>query len=149
MPSADVPPPVREVVSRLAEPKPMRRGSLSVRYVKCNKPGCACADDPEARHGPYTSVVRTIGGKTRSRRVPAAQADVLRQQIETGQRFRKEVEAYWQACEQWADAELDSAAEATSHGLAKKGASKKPSKRKSSRSSDSHFLFSASSTLPG
>jgi len=135
MPNEDTPLPVREIADRLAEPKPMRRGSLSVRYVKCNKSGCACADDPEVRHGPYTSVVRTIGGKTWSRRVPAAQADVLRQQIETGQRFRKEVEAYWQACEQWADAELDSATEATSQELAKKGASKKPSKRKSSRRS--------------
>ena len=134
MPSADVPPAVREVASRLAEPKPMRRGSLSVRYVKCNKPGCACADDPKARHGPYTSVVRTIGGRTQSRLVPAAQADVLRQQIEEGQHFRKDVEAYWQACEQWADAELDSA-EATSRRVAKKRGSKKPSTRKSSRRS--------------
>ena len=119
MPNDDVPPPVREIAGRFAQPEPMRRGSLSVRYVKCNKPGCACAVDPEARHGPYTSVVRTIGGRTRSRLVPAAQADVLRQQIEAGQHFRKDVEAYWQACEQWADAELDSA-EASSQEVAKK-----------------------------
>ena len=91
MPNDDVPPPVREIAGRFAQPEPMRRGSLSVRYVKCNKPGCACAVDPEARHGPYTSVVRTIGGRTRSRLVPAAQADVLRQQIEAGQHFRKDV----------------------------------------------------------
>lgn len=134
MPNDDLPPPVRKIASRLAEPKPMRRGSLSVRHVKCNKPGCPCADDAKARHGPYTSVVRTIGGRTRSRRVPAAQTDMLRQQIEAGQHFRKEVEAYWQACEQWADAELDSA-EATSQEVAKKGVSKKPSTRKSSRRS--------------
>ena len=134
MPNNDVPPPVHEIASHLAEPKPMRRGSLSVRYVKCNKPGCACADDPEARHGPYTSVVRTIDGQTRSLRVPAAQTDVLRQQIEAGQQFRKEVEAYWQACEQWADAELD-CAKGTSQKVAKKGGSEKPSRRKSSRRS--------------
>ena len=134
MPNNDVPLPVHEIASRLAEPKPMRRGSLSVRYVKCNKPGCPCVDDPEARHGPYTSVVRTIGGRTRSRLVPAAQADLLRRQIEAGQQFRKEIEAYWQACEQWADAELDSA-EGTSQKVAKKGGSEKPSRRKSSRRS--------------
>lgn len=130
MPKNDVPPPVREIASHLAEPKPMRRGSLSVRYVKCNKPGCPCADDAKARHGPYTSVVRTIGGQTRSRLVRTAQADVLRQQIEAGQEFRKEVQAYWQACEQWADAELDSA-EATSQEVAQKRGSKKPSTRRS------------------
>ncbi len=132
----DVPPPVRERASRLAEPKPMRRGSLSVRYVKCNKPGCRCAEDPEARHGPYTSVVRTMGGQTQSRRVPAEQTDVLRQQIEAGQDFRKDVEAYWEACEEWADAELDSA-EPSSNEVAQKRGSKKPSTRKSSRRSRS------------
>ena len=132
MDKKEPPPPVRAIADRLAEPTPMRRGSLSVRYVKCNKPGCACAEDPEARHGPYTSVVRTIDGKTRSRRVPAAQTDELRQQIEAGQQFRKEVAAYWQVCEQWADAELASD-EAPSQEVAKKGASKKSSKRKSAR----------------
>ena len=99
MPDPNVPAPVQALARRLAEPKPMRRGSLSVRYVKCNKPGCACADDPDARHGPYTSVVRTVAGKTRSRLVPAAKADLLRQQVEAGQGFRKHVEAYWRACE--------------------------------------------------
>ena len=134
MPNKDAPLPVREIANRLAKPTPMRRGSLSVRYVKCNKPGCACADDPEARHGPYTSVVRTVDGLTRSRRVPAAQTDVLQQQIEAGHRFRKEVEADRQACDQWADEELDHF-EAISQEIAKKGASKKSSKRRSSRRS--------------
>jgi hypothetical protein len=63
--------------------------------------------------------------------VPAAQAPVVRQQIEAGQEFRKHVEAYWQACEQWADAEIE-APEAASQEAAKKGASKRPSRRKSS-----------------
>ena len=39
--------------------------------------------------------------------VPAAQADVLRRQLEAGQHFRKDVEAYWEACDQWADAEIE------------------------------------------
>ncbi len=131
MPNHDAPAAVLKIARSLAEPKPMRRGSLSVRYVKCNKPGCPCADDPEARHGPYTSVVRKVAGKTRSRLASAAQADLLRQQVEAGQSFRKEVEAFWQVCEQWADAELDAAKEA-SDSEAKKGASKNASKRKSS-----------------
>ena len=134
MAKKNVPPSVREIAGRLAQPKPMRRGSLSVRFVRCNKPGCPCADDPQARHGPYTSVVRTVGGRTQSRMVPAAKADVLREQIEEGQQFRQDVESYWQACEQWADAELSSA-QATPQGAAKKGGSKKPSTRKSSRRS--------------
>jgi len=128
----DIPPAVRELARRLAEPKPMRRGSLSVRYLKCNKPGCACADDPHARHGPYTSVVRTVAEKTRFRSVPAAQTDVLRQHVEAGQRFRKDIEAYWQACELWSDAQLDAGKAASEEEAAKKGGSKRPSRPRSS-----------------
>jgi hypothetical protein len=105
----------------------MRRGSVSTRYVKCNKAGCPCAERAEARHGPYVSVVRVVAGKTQSRWVLPEQVATLRRQVEAGQQFRRQVEAYWQACEQWADSEL----EAASQGAAKKGASKKPSRPKS------------------
>ncbi len=125
--TTDVPQVVHELARHLSEPRPMRRGSLSVRYLKCNKPGCSCADDPEARHGPYTSVVRTVSGKSQSRAVPVVQADVLRQQVKAGQQFRKQVDAYWEACETWADAQLETP-QAASQEAAKKGGSKRPSK---------------------
>jgi hypothetical protein len=134
MPDTDAPAPVLDIARRLAEPRPMRRGSLSVRFIKCNKAGCPCAGKADARHGPYTSVVRTVGGKTVSRMVPAAMADVLRRQIEAGQQFRKDVEVYWQACERWADTEIE-VADAASEETAKKGGSKRPSRPKSSRRS--------------
>ena len=130
----DTPPAVRDLARQLSEPKPMRRGTLSVQYLCCNKPGCACADSPAARHGPYYRVVRIVDGKTRSRHVPAAHSELLRKQVEAGQQFRKHVEAYWQACEQWADAQLDTP-EATSQEAAKKGASKLRSRPRSSRRS--------------
>jgi len=127
----DVPGPVRTLAAQLAAPTPMRRGSLSERYVKCSKPGCACAARPTARHGPYYSLTRTVGGRTQSRFVPAAQTARVRQQIAAGQQFRRHVDALWDACEQWADAQLDTP-EATAQEAAKKGAAKKPSTRRSS-----------------
>ncbi len=127
MPDSDAPPRVQELAHQLAEPRPMRRGSVSIRYVRCNKAGCPCAEHAEARHGPYVSVVRVVAGKTRSRWVAPDQVATLRRQVEAGQQFRKQVEAYWEACEQWADTAL----EAASQEAAKKGASKKPSRRKS------------------
>ena len=130
--SNDIPLGVRNLARQLSEPKPMRRGTFSVQYLQCNKPGCACADQPGARHGPYSRVVRGVGGKTRSRHVPAAQADMLRRQVEAGHQFRKHVEAYWQACEQWADAQLE-APEAAWREAAKKGASKRRSTPRSLR----------------
>src|SRR6266498_951122 len=126
-----VPLPVRTLAAQVAAPTPMRRGSLSERYVKCSKPGCACAERPTARHGPYYSLTRTVGGRTQSRFVPAAQAARVRQQIAAGQQFRRHVDAFWDACEQWADAQLD-APEAAAQEAAKKGAAKKSSPRRSS-----------------
>ena len=114
-----------------AQPHPMRRGSITERRVKCCKPGCSCAERPEARHGPYYSVSRVVKGRTRSRWLDANQAKTVRRQVEAGQQFRRQVEAYWQACERWADAEIE-APEATSQEAAKKGASERPSKPRSS-----------------
>ncbi len=130
---AMVPAEVQALVLALAEPKPMRRGSVTKRYVKCNKPGCSCTENPEARHGPYYSVSRVVKGQTQSRWLQPEQAMRVREQVEAGHEFRKQVEAYWEACEQWADAEL--AAPEAALRAQKKGASKKPSRSKSSRRS--------------
>jgi len=104
------PPPVRQLAAELADPKPMRRGSLSERTIKCSKPNCACARDPKARHGPYYSLTQAVEGKTRSRFLTAQQAQVVRQQINAGREFRGHVDALWEACEQWADTQLEEAA---------------------------------------
>jgi len=131
--SADVPVAVRTLAAQLAAPTPMRRGSLSERYVKCSKPGCACAERPGARHGPYYSLTRTVEGQTQSRFVPAAQVARVREQIAAGQQFRRHVDALWEACEHWADAQL--AAPEAAREAAEKGGSRRPSRRKSSRRS--------------
>ena len=128
---ADVPAAVRDLARQLSEPQPMRRGTVSTQYLRCNKPGCACADRPAARHGPYYRVVRVVRGRTQSRHVPADRVEELRRQVGAGQQFRTHVEAYWRACEHWAYAELDAPAAAAKEA-AKKGASKQPSKRRSS-----------------
>jgi len=129
----DVPSRVRQLATQLADPKPMRRGSLSVRTIKCSKPGCACAQDPKARHGPYQSLTHAVEGKTRSRFLTAKQAELVQQQIDTGRKFRGHVDALWEACEEWADSQL--ADVSASSGEAKKGGSKRISKTKSSRKS--------------
>lgn len=128
--SLEIPARVRDLALQFAEPKPMRRGSLSERYVKCSKPGCACVDDPKARHGPYFSLTRGVRGRTRSRFVSQAQAELVRHQVEAGQRFRRQVEAFWEACEQWADAQLEGPA--ASQAAQKRG-SKRPWGAKSSK----------------
>jgi hypothetical protein len=85
----------------------MRRGSINERRMKCGQANCACQRDPKARHGPYYMLTQAAGGKTRSRYVAPEQLPVLRRQIEAGREFRQQVEAYWEACEHWADTELE------------------------------------------
>ena len=128
----DVPAVVRELAARLSAPRPMRRGSLSERSMKCGKANCRCQQDAQARHGPYFSLTRVEGGKTRSRYVDAAKAAVARRQVDAAQEFRKLLEVYWQRCEDWADAELG-IGEAASQEAAKKGGSKQSSRARSSR----------------
>lgn len=101
-----LPPQVAELSAVLAQPRPMRRGSVNERRMKCGQANCACQSDPKARHGPYYTLTQAAGGKTLSRYVTAEQVPALRRQIEAGREFRQQVEAYWDACEQWADAEL-------------------------------------------
>ena len=109
------------LTAQLADPIPMRRGSLTERTVKCSRPGCPCKDRPAARHGPYFSLTRSVAGTTQTRLIAEAQADTVRRQIEAGRQFRDATELYWGACERLADAELQHLAETAPGGREKGG----------------------------
>jgi hypothetical protein len=119
----------RELSEKIGQARPMRRGSLSERYVKCSKPGCPCSERAESRHGPYFSWTRKIDGRTHSRFLTPEQAAVVQRQIDAGHAFRADIEALWEVCEQWADRELDGEANAV------ESAEKKGSRRSSMRRS--------------
>ena len=125
-----------QLASELAEPKAMRRGSLAQRTVKCSKPGCACARDPNARHGPYYSLTRAVRGKTQSRFLRPGQAALAREQHAAGHACRTKLEAYWGACERWADEQLevvpDSGEEAEKKGFPRTSRTKSSRKSKGS-----------------
>lgn len=104
------------LASQLGDPMPMRRGSLTERFVKCSRPGCPCAEDPKARHGPYVSLTRSVAGRTRTRLIQPEAANTVRRQIEAGRQFRDATDLYWAACERLADAELDTLAAASEKG---------------------------------
>src|ERR1700722_19630960 len=123
-----VPAPIALLVAAFSQPEPIRRGSLYERRMKCGQATCACQDDPKAAHGPYFTLTQKVGGKTRSRYIPPEQAPVVRRQIESGRQFRERVDAYWEACERWADAQLKGSQTASSEA-AEKGAPNRPSKR--------------------
>lgn len=116
--AAAVPADVAAALAALGEPRPMRRGSLTTRRMKCGQPSCPCQRDAAARHGPYTEWSRVVGGRRLSRYLSPAQADQVRGQIAAGLGFRRSVEGLWEAAERWADAELsiDAAKETAEKG---------------------------------
>lgn len=132
----EVPAPVAQWVAALSRPEPIRRGSLYERRMKCGQAACACQHDLKAAHGPYFTLTQKAEGRTRSRYVSPEQAPVVRRQIESGRQFRQRVEAYWEACERWADDQLE-AVPASAKEAEKKGfpqTSRTKSSRKSKRS---------------
>lgn len=57
-------------------------GNMTVRTKTCGRPGCRCALDPDARHGPYYEWSRHQHGRLVHRTVSAEQADMLVKGIE-------------------------------------------------------------------
>jgi hypothetical protein len=131
-----VPGRIAQLAAGFSLPEPIRRGSLYERRMKCGQAACACQDDPKAAHGPYFTLTQKVRGKTRSRYIPPEQAPLVRQQIESGRQFRERVEAYWDACERWADEQLEavpaSAEEAEKKGFRRTSKTKSPRKSRPS-----------------
>ncbi len=65
----------------------LRPGSLFENYRKCGKPTCRCAAKDHPGHGPYWLLTGTVGGKPRSRSIPAAQVEATNAQIAECQRL--------------------------------------------------------------
>ena len=125
---------IRQRASSLGEPLPIRRGSLCERFIPCGKPSCPCHRRPDAKHGPYFSLTRQVGGRTRSRYLSHEQAVRAQEQIEAGREFRDAVEAYWLSCEERADAELLALGSSRPPEAEKGGSSRRSSRRLHERS---------------
>ena len=118
---------LREDLGRVGD---FRLGSLLYRYRRCGKPNCACADPSHEGHGGWV-ISKKVGGRTVMSTVPDEQLiPSVKRQLEEGRKFWKVAEQFAEASDEWSRRQLaDEVVDATA---AKKGASKKPSKRKSS-----------------
>ncbi len=67
----------------------LRPGTLAENYRKCGKPTCHCAREGDPGHGPSYVLTRSVGGRTRSARVRAEEADEARRLVGEYQRFRE------------------------------------------------------------
>lgn len=120
-----------ELRAELASLGDMRPGSLVERFRKCGSPGCHCAGEGSAGHGPYWSLTREVGGKTVTRVIARGPAVSRTQaQIAEFRRFRQLMRELVEVSERICDAQLDSP-QAASTEAAKKGGSKRSSTRRS------------------
>jgi hypothetical protein len=71
-----MPPPTRlsQLTAELAEPKPMRCGTLSEGTIKCSKAGRRCAEAPKGTSRPYFGLTRAAEDRTHSRFLTPEQA---------------------------------------------------------------------------
>ncbi len=80
-------------------------GTLLERMKLCGKPGCRCAEDPAARHGPYYEWGHMIGGKLVHRTVSPEQAAILRLAIANYRKVKKLLLTWEAETERLLDAE--------------------------------------------
>ena len=80
-------------------------GTLLRRLKICGKPGCRCAQDPAARHGPYYEWGHMKGGKLVHRMVTPEQAALLRRAIANYRKAKKLMKAWEQETERLVDNE--------------------------------------------
>ena len=65
----------------------MCTGSITTVYRKCGKPYCFCAKDEKGVHGPYNVWTRKVKGKTVTRNLTDAQAELCRECIRNMRKF--------------------------------------------------------------
>jgi len=80
-------------------------GTLLQRTKVCGKPGCRCAQDPSARHGPYYEWGHMKGGRLVHRTVSPEQATILQLAIANHRKAKKLMRAWENETERLFDAE--------------------------------------------
>jgi hypothetical protein len=86
---------IERIRAELGEFELLCSGTLSQRLMRCGKPNCRCASDPDARHGPYYEWARMRACKPTRRYVTAKQAQILRQAIDNAW-------THWTLAPEWA-----------------------------------------------
>jgi len=72
----------RDLVATLAELGYVWNGSVVRQMLTCGKKSCACHQDPRHRHGPYAYWSTKVRGRTVSRLLSPAEADLYQEWIQ-------------------------------------------------------------------
>jgi hypothetical protein len=80
---------IGEIHHRLSGMQYLSSGTLQKRLKRCGKPGCRCATDSSARHGPYFEWSYMKGGKLRHQTLTPKQAELMRLAIGNYRQVKK------------------------------------------------------------
>lgn len=64
-------------------------GSFQEEWRRCGKPNCHCAKPDDKGHGPFYSVERWQGGRTRKQKVPVALVEQVRDRVAAWDKFQQ------------------------------------------------------------
>ena len=107
----------------------MQSGSLVARYRKCGKPTCHCATDGGPGHGPSWSLTRRVDGRTVTRVIAPGEVAQVRARLAEHRRMRRLVGELVEVSDKLWESRRGSG-EASRGPAAKKGASRRPSRRR-------------------
>jgi hypothetical protein len=99
----------RALAAELATIGYIRAGSITRRRTRCANPNCRCRADPPQMHGPYWQWTAKQDGKTITRRLTPAQAELYRQWIDNDRQLRHVIQQMRQIAAEATQTILDAA----------------------------------------
>jgi len=78
----------RELAAQLADVGYIAAGSITRRHTRCANQNCRCHADPPQMHGPYWQWTAKVEGKTITRRLSQAEAELYQQWIDNDRHLR-------------------------------------------------------------
>jgi hypothetical protein len=78
-----------ELAAELATIGMIHAGSVTRRYTYCGTAGCRCHAEPPQPHGPYYQWTAKVNGKTVTRRLSEAEAELYQEWIDNDRKMRR------------------------------------------------------------
>ncbi|MGO9658062.1 MAG: DUF6788 family protein [Acidimicrobiales bacterium] len=100
----------RELAGQLANIGLVHSGSVTSRYTRCGTPGCKCHADQPQLHGPYYQWTAKVDGKTVTRRLNPAEAELYKEWIANDRQLRHTLQQMRQVAFKAAELRLEQAA---------------------------------------
>ena len=100
----------RELAGQLANVGLIYSGSITRRYTRCGTPGCKCHADPPQLHGPYYQWTAKENGKTVTRRLSPAEAELYKEWLDNDRQLRRILQQMRQVAVKAAELKLEKAA---------------------------------------